>query len=374
MKEAALAILALLVASCAAPPQTVGYGPDTLLVIPVDSIGIQIGDPDRMLGTVGEAAFTPEGNIAVLDEASACARVFSPDGRFLNQVGVRGSGPGELLAPGALAVLSDGSFGVMDASMGGVHRFSADGLYQGLMIDFQGTATPQWVWSVDNEAFVGMRHSFRQDEQGIFMAVTIGRWSTSPEPDVVYYHEEQSVDPHNMDRIIRLGMFSATFAAGPDGEVLVAPHSTNGYHVSRYSSDGTLLGEIRRNLDPVRKTEEEIEDERNLITDILVERGNPRAMIQYQPDPYRYQIPPFGLGLDGEGRIWVRNGTADGLVFDLYSRDGEHLSTARLSGLEDSDMLVVRIMPRGILAWSMQAPDYPKVYVMEESQAGTGNP
>ncbi len=90
-------------------------------------------------------------------------------------------------------------------------------------------------------------------------------------------------------------------------------------------------------------------------------------MIDYSPDPFRWMIPPQGIGADGMGRVWVQNRTADYPIMDVYSREGEHLAVVRIEGVMNPDIVDFvnfKVQPQGLLAYSMQDPDYPRVYVI----------
>jgi len=342
-----------------------GAGPDTLQLAPEDSIGVLMGDSNYVFGTIGEAVLTMEGDIAVLDETGACVKVYDRQGRFLRRIGRRGSGPGELLFPGGLAVLSDGSFAVMDSRTGGVHRFLADGTYHSLYTDFEGDGAPQWAWGVDSMAFVASYLDDEMSEGSIEMVSMVARWRDHREPEVVYWEHRFPYRPDDMGSFLDNALFSSAFAAGRDGRVYVAPISTSEYRINIYGPEGDSLGAITRDMPRVEKTPGEMEEEQRLITDILRERGVREEMNRYQPDPYRWLIQPQGLGVDGSGRLWVLSGAADGTVMDLYSPEGEHLGVVRLEGIlgPHGGMGIVKVQADAILAWSLQAADYPKLYV-----------
>ncbi|MCD4700517.1 MAG: 6-bladed beta-propeller, partial [Candidatus Aegiribacteria sp.] len=160
-----------------APPGEVigGTYADTIFVTPSDTIGILMGDSNYVLGTIGDALYTVEGNIAVLDEAACCVKIFDTSGEFLMQIGREGSGPGEMLYPGGMVLLSDGSFGVLDQASGGFSRFNADGSFDSLYIDFQGQGVPQWAWGVDDYAFVGASNVTRMQDDAIMVTFSVGR-------------------------------------------------------------------------------------------------------------------------------------------------------------------------------------------------------
>lgn len=340
---------------------------DTILVAPSDTIGILMGDSNYVFGTIGDVLYTSDGNIAVLDETRCCVKVFDPSGEFIMQIGRAGSGPGEVLHPGGMILFSEGSIGVLDQATGGLHRFNADGTFDSLCIDFQGQAVPQWSWGVDQGAFVGATIDVRVQDDVLMTSFIVGRWEDSPDPSVIYFENSFPFDPSDMTSFLENTILSTSYAADRDGVVYVAPTSTSEYRIDIFNSDGSFLSSIERNMPRVEKSPEEIEDEIAMISAILKERGVPDWMIDYQPDSYRWMIQPQGMGADGMERIWVQNGTVDGSVMDVYSRDGNHLAVVRIEGTSNPDILdavTYKIQPQGILAYSLQDPDYPRIYVI----------
>lgn len=362
--------LALVIQSCGESPpgSTVpSSGPDTLTVTPSDTIGILMGDSNYVFGTIGDAVYTHEGNIAVLDETACCVKVYDPQGRFLMQMGRKGSGPGEFLHPGGMVLLSDGRIGVLDQSTGGLHAYTSDGVFDSLLIDFHGMPVPQWAWGVDSLAFVGAITDFEQEGDVMTVAFLVGRWELSTDPETVYFTSEFPFDPGDMASFLDRTFFSCSYAAERDGYVYVAPTSSSEYAIEIYRPDGTLDSVIEREMPRVEKTQQELEEETAMVTTILIERGMPEHMIDYRPDPYRWMIQPQGMGADGGGRIWVLNGASEGLVMDVYSRDGEHMAVVRIEGVEDREMVdfvSVKVQPQGILAYSLQDPSFPRLYVI----------
>ena len=98
------------------------------------------------------------------------------------------------------------------------------------------------------------------------------------------------------------------------------------------------------------------------------EREKLIGFLGFQPLPDRCMIPPSGLHADSLGRIWALRGVDDGIVFDAYGYDGMLLGSARLEGLGD----LQEIGPLwwsgsdcGLLAFTMDPLDYPRVYVFD---------
>jgi len=61
-------------------------------------------------------AVGPDGTVFVADQGSHVVQAFAPDGRFVREVGIAGTGPGGLTSVGAVAAASDGSVFVADGS------------------------------------------------------------------------------------------------------------------------------------------------------------------------------------------------------------------------------------------------------------------
>ncbi len=370
-KRIALALIAAIVlSSCgeqAREELSTSTALDTIVISPLDTIGVLTGDSNYVFGTIGDAIYTEEGNIAVLDESACCVKVYDPSGQFLMQIGRRGSGPGEFLNPGGMVLLSDGRIGVLDQNTGGLHSYMTNGVFDSLLIDFHGMPVPQWAWGVDSLAFVGAITDFQQEDDGMTVRFLVGRWELSTDPEVIYFTSDFPFNPQDMASFLEKTFFSCTYAADRDGYVYVSPISSSNYLIDVYEPDGTLYSTISRNMPRIQKTQKEIDDETAMVTTILTERGMPENMIDYRPDQYRWMIQPQGMGADGQGRIWVHSGSADGIIMDVYSREGDHLAVVRIDGVENRDMadfVNVKVQPQGILAYSLQDLSYPRLFVL----------
>ena len=92
------------------------------------SIGAADGRDWEILNGVTRVAFDKDGRLYVLDTGNARVLLFDASGRFIRQIGRRGSGPGEFQAAAGLTVLADGTLVVGDAAAGLV-LFDARGEY-----------------------------------------------------------------------------------------------------------------------------------------------------------------------------------------------------------------------------------------------------
>ncbi|MDP2710822.1 MAG: 6-bladed beta-propeller [Solirubrobacteraceae bacterium] len=140
---AALATLALptlaLPASASAQTSCPGAAP----VCPYTSssqIGQRGGGVMRFPQTV---AIGPDGLVYIADQSSSVVQVFTPDGRFVREVGLAGLRPGEFTSIGAVAVAADNTLFVASSGHARVDRFDAGGRLIGTF-GSRGTAVGQF--------------------------------------------------------------------------------------------------------------------------------------------------------------------------------------------------------------------------------------
>lgn len=110
-------------------------------LVPEVSIGEMEGDLEYLMGDVQSIAVAADGTIYVLDSQGPELRAYGPDGRFLRRLGRPGEGPGELKAPGAVAILSDQRLVVRDPGNGRIQVYGPDG-------------TPAAAWTVVRGGFM----------------------------------------------------------------------------------------------------------------------------------------------------------------------------------------------------------------------------
>ncbi len=119
----------------------------------------------------------------------------------------------------------------------------------------------------------------------------------------------------------------------------------------------------------VEKTEEELEE--GLVHESLSTSTGSGSSVnrdrRYEGiGLYREAISD--LEVDGQGRIWVAQGWTEVPTFEVYDGDGSLLFVATISALENEQGLAY-CFDHGMLGFDTQPDDYPKVYMMEVSQA-----
>lgn len=342
--------LALLAIACGEPGPAPAAGVDTLLVSVIDSIGVEIGDSNYVFLGLQGTAWGPDGSIAALDMVRGCVMVYSADGEFLRRIGRRGNGPGELQDIGFLAVTGDG------------HLYLAGEGNQLLGLHVYDFRSGEWQnsYSLMGPPPTGLeggpgslclfKHLSR-DPQNPLQGLVLFGWAgpDSASSDTVW-QDTFSVDPADMTSVIEKTWYGYELAAGPDGEVWIAPRSSRTYVVHRWDSSGIELEDIVLDMEPVARTPVEMESEEMLLVMKANAMGFPPG-VQVSPDPFRPMIR--GLEVDPEGRLWALRGTGEEIFFDIFGADGALEAHARLSRpLPDASTLRFTFGEPGILAWS----------------------
>ncbi|MCK4506831.1 MAG: hypothetical protein KAW14_14540, partial [Candidatus Aegiribacteria sp.] len=220
---------------------------------------------------------------------------------------------------------------------------------------------PAPISGLEGGVIIGMKPDFLQNEEGMFLGFTIARWEQGlAEPTVVYHSSMSPFDPSDLssmqdDFII--------FGVAPEGIVFTTSLSTEVYEFIAWSPEGEELFTVSdEDFVRVLKTQEEIDLETEMVNNLMIQQGMPPDMANWEPDPYRTAIG--GFGVDGQGRLWVRKGTAETLYFDVYSVDRlDFLFTAALDVGERAVDWEVNIEGDKFIAFDADPELYPQVFI-----------
>ncbi len=330
----------------------------------VGSIGVELGDSNYVLGSVQQIDFDLDGNILVLDRSACCVRMYTPQGEFIRQISNDGSGPGELLNPMSMTVVGDGRVFVETPFSGGMHAFTTEGEWLGLVTPFFNNP-PMNTIGADSNAYVAIRLEVAPTENGELGVTTfIGRYEETEDPVVKYWEYEFPFDRENLTELLENTVMGHVFTADRSGNVFMAELTSDSYLVQGFRADGELFLEIEKTVDKVEKTAEEIHDEEIYVIAYLESIGAGGVVLEYNPNPYRNSISE--IEVDGESRIWVRRGTELNPVFDVYNQEGEELFTATVPEAgDDAVFWEFNIDEQGIIAYSTNPEIFQQIYIFE---------
>ncbi|MCD4846818.1 MAG: 6-bladed beta-propeller [Candidatus Aegiribacteria sp.] len=288
-----------------------------------DSIGVEIGDDEYILGWPISPTHSPDGNIVFADRMKHAVFMYTPEGEFIRTIGREGEGPGEFHRPFRLKFYSDGSMLIEDWD--GISLFDSNYCFVNRMT--WSLFTPSLITALDDGGFIGEENTPRPAENRILWVSTLARWEDGD--------EEPSVEYFSIEYEWNIGSEATDFSesreediiccATRDGLVFYSRSSIDEFVIHGCEPDGTPFLHIEDEaFHRVRKSDEDIQAERDTwISLIRMMRGDSSPPIPFTVDPYRRVIND--MFLDGGERLWVRLGCYPGIVFRVYDFSGEIL-------------------------------------------------
>lgn len=312
-------ILAVTAFGCSEPETTQARAIPSLQ--PAGEIGCSnCGDARQVSPTA--VALLDDGHVAVLDSWEPFVRIFDAAGDPVTTYGKLGQGPGEMgmsvgmarPIPGTWILPHDGGVAVIDIDTT-LEVFDATGAF----VAQHPLALPSVPvdQAFDAATATYLRAGFDATAEG--RGPGIGRCRFRGADGVAcerfpgfesFLSEAADGGPPNvLFRTVAIG-------TTPAGGLVVADRAT--YRMWVIDAQGTVIVETGRDIPRLAKTDEEIQLERERRS------GRPDAL---EIDPLRDHIERGGLGVDGDGRIWVltQRWTETESVFDVFDESGEYL-------------------------------------------------
>jgi hypothetical protein len=345
------------------------------LISIVDSIGVELGDSNYVWGSIEVVTHTADGNILALDRPACCVREFTIEGEFVRQFGRKGTGPGEFVNPLSMVRFSDGRVGILDIGAGGLHTFMPDGTWEGISADIT-NEPPLWMTATEGNGYVCTLNDWNFVDDEFVVTARVARFEADGvEPTAVYWENSFPWDPQNLTALIRGSYFANTWASDREGHVFVAPRDSEDGTITGFTTEGEEIVSIEYELEPVPKTQLEIDEEAE-FWNRRAESMGANGPFNYQPDPYRWMV--HSMGIDRNGQLWVRRGTDETPTFDVFDMSGSHVFTAHAPSITGHRGLLweIHVDEFGILGYSLDPEDgYQKLYILElnpVSDGGTG--
>lgn len=332
--------------------------PDTITITAADTLGEEFGEGPDVFAFIADAAFTPGGNVAVLDAGKVMLQVFTAEGDELFTAGGRGSGPGEYTMPLGLAVTSSG-FVVSDLAGGKLLMFDSTGASAGEITGFF-PVPPVRIRGAGDRFLATDIFMDIQEGSPPTVSMDFVAFESGSEPAVVYesHPMQMSGGMVNSDEAPNFA-----FAGGPGGEACLVLVSDSLFRLACYGRDGEPLLEISEERERVPLSQEELEED-ELAISLTIENGETSLDRSRQPVTATHRDLAEGVGVDRSGLIWVRMGDTGSTYFRVYTPEGELLHIAVPDGTIDPDARY-SISPEGMLAYDADPMDWPKVYILQ---------
>ena len=336
----------------------------TVMLCTVDSIGIELGDSNYVMGGVEGVAFGPDGNIAVLDCGRSTVRLYSPGGEYLRSIGRRGNGPGELQNITFMAVSEDGDIHLSGtgSEILGIHSYD---YYSGEWLGSSRTfVPPSCLEGASGNSYLRKDINFEVNGDEITLPVSISKYETGiEEPLVTYRGDIYPFDPTDDVGLLELDWYGYDIAVGEGGLVFIAPRSTEEALIVVCDSAGNEINTFQLPYHPTERTEEEMEMERNILrAKAIASNENPEGL---EPDPFKPMIR--GLETDGDGNLWVLQGGPSAPTFTVINSEGDFLFTASVvPEPPDGSTWRFHIDENGFLAYAEDPySGFYKIYILQ---------
>jgi hypothetical protein len=329
---------------------------ETIILAPVDTIGIETGDSNYVFGSIWQARVDALGRILVLDSQLCAVRAYSSDGMYVGEAGGRGSGPGELQFPIGMATLADGGLAVVDPLSGSVVFYDSALTYTRSLSGFF-PAPPMRLAGADSGSFVALQPTINEDGGSTIIRTILGRWRDSSDAELVFLSRDTQMEGGEG---MRLQGPEYVLDGSGDGRVVAALSSPEQYRIDCFAGDGRTLFTIEEDWEPVAKTEEELA--RGTMA-VAITMGGEGASAETRTvedtEPFHVAIADVYFGPDRE--LWVRMGSESIPTFRRYDRTGRFMGDAVVPSMDSSsgrywDMAV---SPEGVVAWEMNPENYP---------------
>jgi len=189
----------------------------------VDSIGVENGDSNMVLGRPVVSTWMPGDRIAVLDLQKCNVSIFSSNGEYLTSVGRQGSGPSEFLIPSWLSITPSGGMAISDAMGGSISFFDSTLVYTGKLNGFFPSPPTNTVF-LNDTIFAGIMPDYEMKDDNIIAGFSVALWSTgSVDPEMFYYRDLVAFNP---EEIFSHETNMPVFTISPNGTVFTSLDST----------------------------------------------------------------------------------------------------------------------------------------------------
>ncbi|MCD4774643.1 MAG: 6-bladed beta-propeller [Candidatus Aegiribacteria sp.] len=314
----------IMLTGCGADEKTPELPKIEYKLVITDSIGVEIGDDEYILGWPVSPTHSPDGNIVFADRMKHAVFMYTPEGEFIKSIGREGEGPGEFNGPGVLKFYSDGSMLIDDRD--GISLFDSNYCFVNQMT--WSFIAPSLITALDSGGFIGKQITFKPEEDRVIWLTTLARWDDDQEPAVEYFTVEFELVPSDVSDFSDDREIEIICCATRDGRIFYSQSSIDEFVIHGCEPDGTPFLHIEDEaFHRVRKSEEDIQAERDTwISLIRMMRGDSSLPRPFKVDPYRRVIND--MFVDGGERLWVRLGCYSGIVYRVYDFSGEILFNA----------------------------------------------
>jgi hypothetical protein len=295
---------------------------------------INAGD-EYIFSYIGGIATDPNHRTYVQVMREDIVRAYDGEGRFIRTIGRQGQGPGEMFYAQGISFGPDGNLWVPSRGSVRLVTYTPEGEFV-KNIPF-GLVPPLFIQATA-DGFMGLHVEPRDLGDGMIeVNYLLRRFDAEGDTLNTLFKATFQLDVRDM-QMGALAENAPLYAQDNEGRVWQCRPRTDVYQLNVWNPDGTLSMVVEKDTPPIPKSDQEIEEEREVVMRMIQEQAGgqlpPGFDFDYEPDPNRAFLgfPYF----DPEGYIWAqvgREGTHDTNAFDLYDRRGRFLQRIQLEGV-----------------------------------------
>lgn len=304
-------VLAGLLGCQAAPDGRAAAGPAATTVELLREIGCVDCEGPSLFGSIAGVAAHGD-TIIVVTRERPHVRVFAPGGT--SAFGETGSGPGELRLPAGAAVVNDSLLVVADEALASLSVFLVDGTFLtsqgagvGASLTFATSPAGRWAMQLVTAGRLGPQVELldaRLERRGVFRvpsSMMSGPGDTT----------QASLNP-----------FVVGHAVSDDGRVALG-YGWGPYRVDVYDLEGRKIGDITRDVERPRRSEQELTALADAMSEVPA--GGGAAPGTPSDDKPHFDMASFRFDLSG--RLWIRSnrGAPGHTAFDVYDAQYAYL-------------------------------------------------
>ncbi len=349
-----VSVLFLLTACNRTPPMELASEETTLLqLIAVDTIGIEFGDERFVFGDICSVSTDFNGNLIVLDAITCNVRRYSPSGEYLGEFAGSGSGPGELIDPMAMALLSGGGIAIADWAAWGIYLYDRNYDYCDFIGPMAGGSPLSLATGADNSV-IGLGVTFWSENEQPAGEYFLASWSDSVSETFRFTSGTALTEPSEGGEVT-INLPTLYFDSSPSYEMYVALSTDSTFIVQHFSATGEEVGLIEEEWEKIPLN--------SMSMDLI--NAESRMHGEEISSEKLYADAVVGIHCDSSGNVWVRLGTSPHPLFNVYNASGEFVTSLEASELSDPlfelDFLV---SGENVFAWNTDPIDFPKVLIL----------
>jgi len=334
---------------------------DTL--IPVDSIGIFMGDSCYMFGAIADYVPMPGGGAAVLDRMTGKVSVFDGSGSFVRSFSRMGEGPGEFQFPIRLIYMPSDMYVVLEFLNGNVTLFDSDGIYLGRwQIEGMG-GFPLDAYAFDDSSFVSYNFSMVMGESDFRIRFSLRRYHVMTGEVLTEFFTWDGDAQPSTD-------FEPAYVASTSDEhgiLYLACCNDDSWMVRIMDGDGTPLDTLMTFPERERFSSEPdsgVVPGSQMVRYMFTEDANSGTDMLTTNAPDQHPLIS-ALKTGPDGNLWARRGGLPATVWDVVSPSGVHLREVCVMLGDTVQFIDLKMNGNGILSFNYWTEDYHQVYVMD---------